>query len=272
VIVILVPLTWVNVTEVAPTKTLVAPARLAPVMVRVAPLVNLVPVFTPVTDVTVGFWITVTESTLVTAPPGVVTVTVPVTAPVGTAKLIEVAPLVKPVIAFVPNLTADAASKLTPVTVTVPPIAADEDTEVIEGTSANAFFALTVPPAVVTEILPSVAPAGTAKVRLFTSVTVKSLISNVPSFTNVAAPTLVPVTVTVSPITPLAVDALIVGADFVVFSARLPADVEEPRGFVTTILPVMAAAGLGKAATILVDDTTFAAAVAVAAGTAAVHT
>jgi hypothetical protein len=63
-------------------------------MVRVAPLLNFVPVFAPVTDVTVGFWITVTESALVTAPPGVVTVTVPVTAPVGTVKLIEDAPLV----------------------------------------------------------------------------------------------------------------------------------------------------------------------------------
>jgi hypothetical protein len=89
----------------APIKTLVAPERLVPVIVRVAPFVKIAPTLAPVTAVTVGFWITVTEAELVEEPPALATVTVPVTKPVGTVKLIEVAPLVKPVTALVPNLT-----------------------------------------------------------------------------------------------------------------------------------------------------------------------
>jgi hypothetical protein len=241
------------------------------VIVRVAPLLNFVPVFAPVTEVTVGAIRTVTESVLITEPPGVVTVTLPVAEPAGTVKLISLAPFVKLVIALVPNFTAEALAKFAPLTVTVPPIATEEVTEEIEGTSANALAATFVPAAVVTEILPSVAPAGTTKLRLFTSLTVKFVMSSVPSFTDVAAPMLVPVTVTVSPITPFAVDALMLAAEAVVLRVSDPADVAVPAGFLTTILPT-SAPELGNAATILVADTTRATAVAVAAGTAAVHT
>jgi hypothetical protein len=99
-----------------------------------------------------------------------------------------------------------------------------------------------VPPGVVTEILPVVAPLGTVAVICVAVFTVN--VADLPlNFTAVAPVRLVPVIVTEVPTGPLVgVKVVIVGAGTVVTAKSLD-EVALPFGVVTEILPVVAPLG-----------------------------
>jgi hypothetical protein len=225
--------------------------------------VNAVPVivtFVPTTPlvgeklVMVGGGITVKELALVPVPPAVVTLMVPVVAPPGTVAVICVAELTVNVAAVPLNFTAVAPVKAVPVIVTFVPTAPPVGEKLVMvggGMTVKELALVPVPPAVVTLIVPVVAPAGTVAVICVSEFTVNEAV--VPlNFTAVAPVNAVPVIVTLVPIAPLVGEKLITeGVGMTVKELVL---VPVPLAVVTLIVPVVAP--LGTVAVICVSEFT----------------
>jgi hypothetical protein len=152
---------------------------------------------------------------LVTVPPGVVTLIVPVVAPVGTVVAIDVAVTVPRVAAVPLNFTLVAPVRFVPVMVTAIPTPALVGVKLVTvgaGTTVKLDELVTVPPGVVTLIVPVVAPVGTV-VAIDVAVTVPRVAVVPLNFTLVAPVRFVPVMVTASPTPALVgVKLVIVGA------------------------------------------------------------
>ena len=140
------------------------------------------------------------------------------------------------------SVTVVAPAKLVPVSVTATPTAPPVPGVklVIAGTSTMKEVAkIAVPPDVVTEIRPEVAPAGTVAVMRFSFTTVKLLTLVVLNLTAVAPVKPVPVKVTTSPVKPLAdVKELMTGS-----TLKMAALVAVPLGVVKLKVPVVALPG-----------------------------
>ncbi len=100
-----------------------------------------------------------------------------------------------------------------------------------------------VPPAVVTESVPLVAPVGTVMlIEVAESTLITTLV--VPMVAAVTPPRLVPVMVMTVPTAPEAgVKLVIWGATWIGVTVKLPAEVPVPAGLVTLMTPVVAVAG-----------------------------
>ena len=196
----------VNVAAAPLKLTAVAPVKPEPTntTLPVAPPDGLKPAITgAVGEVTVKFPV------LVPVPVGMVTLILPVVAPVGTLAVICVGELIIKPLPKAPALTplkatAVAPVKLAPVMVTtVPtgPLVGVND--VIVGLAATVKLPalVAVPPAVVTLILPVVAPAGTVVVICVGALTVKVALTLL-NFTEVAPVKLMPLIITVVPTPP----------------------------------------------------------------------
>jgi hypothetical protein len=167
--VMLVELTTVyDEAAVPPKLTAVAPVKLVPVIVTVAPTAADV----GVNEVIVGAG-TYVKPVLAAVPPGVVTNTLPVAPLPTTAVMLVELTTVKEVAAVPPKLTAVALVKLVPVMVTVAPPAADVGVnDVTVGAATKVKPAsVAVPPMVVTDTLPD-APLATTAVMLVELTTV----------------------------------------------------------------------------------------------------
>jgi hypothetical protein len=227
----------VAATPLNPTP--LAPAKLVP---RIATIVPDGP-FVGVKPVIVGDEDTIKALELVAVPPGVVTEIGPVVAPAGTIAVICVEESTLKLAAAVPlNPTALAPVKLVPVITTLVPAGppAGEKPEIVGGrTTVNELALVAVPPGVVTEMGPVVAPAGTAAVICVEESTLK-LTAPVPlNATSVAPVRLVPVITTLVPTGPVAGEKFeIAGA-----TAKLLVLAAVPPGVVTEIGPVVAPAG-----------------------------
>ena len=197
--------------------TAVAPVKFVPVIVTVVPTgpkvgVNEVIVGTPVL-VTVNLW------ELQSVPPGVVTQIFPVVAPLGTVAVIWVdEPPVKVVEETPLNFTLVAPVRFVPVMVTeVPTGPLVGENEVIVGLAAvvvtvKLWELQSVPPGVVTQIFPVVAPLGTVAVIWVDEAPVKVVADVPPNVTAVAPVRFVPVIVTIVPVGPeVGVNEVIVG-------------------------------------------------------------
>ncbi len=188
-----------EVAAVPPKLTAVAPMKLMPVIVTVAPLAPLV----GVKDEIAGALIKV-NPVFVAVPPGVVTDTLPEVPAPTTAVMVVAETTEKEVAAVPPKLTADAPIKLVPVMVTVAPLAAlvGVNKEIVgAGIKVNPIF-VTVPPGVVTDTLPEV-PVPTTAVMLVPETTEKEVAAVPPKLTADAPEKLVPVMVTDVPMAPL---------------------------------------------------------------------
>jgi hypothetical protein len=232
--VMLVALATLNEAAAVPPKlTAVAPVKLVPLMVTVAPtaagFVNAVMVGAELTELAVK----------VNVPPGVVTDTLP-EAPVGTTASICVGlTTVKEVAAMPPKLTAVAPVKLVPVIVTVAPAAATAGAMAeMVGANITKPGALAVPKGVVTDTLPDEPVLLTTACMLVELVTTNEAAAVPPKLTAVAPVKLVPVMVIVAPTTEeVGVKVVMVGPAIV-----NPANVAVPPGVVTDMLPVEPAA------------------------------
>lgn len=188
---------------------------------------------------------TVKFPAVVAVPPAVVTEILPVVAPVGTAVVIWVALVTVKVAEVLLNFTAVAPVKLVPVMVTgvLTGPAVGAKPEIVGGVTVTVKLEadVAVPPGVVTEIVPLVAPVGTVVVICVALATEN--VAAVPlKLTAVAPVKFVPEMVTAPPTAALAgVKLEIVGADAV--TVKLEADVAVPPAVVTDTLPVVAAAG-----------------------------
>jgi hypothetical protein len=141
--------------------TPVAPSKSVPVIVTFMPT-------SPVAgskEVMVGAGtVTVKSSELRPVPPGVVTSIRPVFAPAGTVVSIRVLDTVVKLAEVPSNRTLVAPSKFVPVSVTEVPTGprfGAQDTMVGAGTNVKSLALVSVPPGVVTLILPVVDPTGT---------------------------------------------------------------------------------------------------------------
>jgi len=222
--------------------TLVAPVKFAPVMstgVATGPLVGLNEVIAG------GGGKTVKVTKLVAVPNGVVTEIGPVVAPVGTCAVRSVGELTTKLRSAVPlNFTPVAPVKFAPVRCTCVPIGPLVGVnELIVGgpRTVNEPPLLVVPPGVVTEIGPVVAPVGTWAVRSVGELTTK-LGSGMPlNFTLVAPVKFAPVMSTAVPTGPLVgANELIVGGEVTVKGTVL---VAVPLGVATVISPLVAPFG-----------------------------
>jgi hypothetical protein len=188
--------------------TSVAPVRFVPVMTTVVPTGPLIGTNETIVGAVEG---TVKFEGLAAVPPGVVTLIGPVVAPVGTTAVICVAELtVKLVAAVVLNSTWVAPVRFVPVITTdVPagPLVGENDVIVGPGgdpVTSKLYSLVSVPPGVVTVILPSTAPVGTATVICVPSGDqVKLVWSTPPNSTSVAPTNFEPLTVTLVPTGPL---------------------------------------------------------------------
>ena len=173
---------------VPPKLTAVAPVKLVPVMVTVAPAAADV----GVNEVIVGAAINV-NPVRVPVPTGVVTLTLPDDPDATTAVILVALTKVNEVAAVPPKLTAVTPVKLVPVMVTVVPDPADVGVkEVMVGGTLNVNPArVAVPPPVVTLTLP-VAPLPTTAVIRVALDTVKDDAAVPPKLTAVAPVKLVP--------------------------------------------------------------------------------
>lgn len=215
---------------VPPKLTAVAPLKLFPVIVTIAPVAALV----GVNEATVGEGRKVKLVADEVVPPGLVTVMTPV-APDPTVTVIVVAVFVV-IAASVPPIVTDVAPlKLVPMRVIFAPLAPDVGVkEVIVGSGINVKLAADepVPPAVVTVITP-VAPAPAVTVILVAVFAVMAA-AVPPIVTEVAALRLVPLIITLVPLAPDAgVNEVIVGAG----TKRNPAEEAVPPGVTTLRLP-----------------------------------
>ncbi len=185
---------------------------------------------------------------LVPVPAGVVTLILPVTAPMGTVAVIFVDELTEKVVADTPpNFTEVAPVKPVPVMVTtVPALPAVGVNDVIVGfapVTTKSLALVAVPAGVVTLILPVVAPEGTLVV-IFVPAEFTSKLAETPlNFTDVAPVKFDPLMVTDVPTGPLVGEKeLIVGVAEVV-TVKSVALVAVPPGVVTMILPEVAPEG-----------------------------
>jgi hypothetical protein len=148
-----------EVAAVPPNVTEVAPLKLVPVSVTVAPD----PAEVGVKEERVGAGIKVNPARLA-APPGVVTETEPEVPDATTAVMVVELTTLKDVAAVPPKLTDEAPVKFVPVIVTVAPATAEvgvKEETVGAGTNVNPAR-LAVPPGVITETGPDVPEATTA--------------------------------------------------------------------------------------------------------------
>ena len=171
--VICVEETTVNVEAAVPLNfTPVAPVKLLPVIVTSVPTTPL-----PGVNEAIAGGGTVKSSVLVAVPPAVVTVILPVEAPFGTLAVICVAESSVNVEAIPLNFTLLAPVKFVPVTVTCMPgrpLFGVNDAIVGGGGITVKLVALsTLPAALLTLILPVVAPTGTVARICVSDVTVK---------------------------------------------------------------------------------------------------
>src|SRR5262245_25618941 len=153
-----------------------------------------------------GGCVTVNSPALVAVPPGVVTVILPVVAPVGTAVLICVPDTTVKVAAVPLNRTALAPPKFVPVIVTAVPtwplVGANDAIVGAGGVTVKSVVLVALPTALLTVIGPVVAPAGTvASMRVLD--TMLKVAAVPPNWTLSALSKLVPVMVTGVPTGPL---------------------------------------------------------------------
>jgi hypothetical protein len=150
--------------------------------------------------------VTLKADALVPVPAGLVTLIVPVVAPLGTVAVIEVPDTTLKVVADVPlKLTVVTPVKFVPVSVTVTPIAplVGVNDEIVGALMTVNICALApVPPGPVTLIVPVDAPLDTVAVICVSELTVK--VAEVePNLTAVAPVNDVPVITTIVPVGPL---------------------------------------------------------------------
>ena len=245
--VILVAETTVNEEAAVPPKvTDIAPVKLVPVIVTMVPL----PALVGMNEVMVGAGINVNPG-LVAVPPGVVTETFPEVPKPTTAVILVADTTINEEAVMLPKLTVVAPVKLVPLMVTVVPLPALIGVnEVMVGAGINMNPGLVaVPLGVVTETFPDVPPATTA-VMLVAETTVNEVAAVPPKLTAVALVKLVPVMVTVVPLTALVgVNEVMVGAGTNVN----PGLVAVPPGVVTETFPDVPPA---TTAVMLVAETT----------------
>jgi hypothetical protein len=203
VAVIWVALFTVKAAAVPWKVTAEALVKLVPMMTTelpTIPLVGLRLVIVGTGNVTVKVW-------PLEVPPGVVTVTLPVVAPVGTTALIWVALTGVMDTALVPlKETAVTLARLVPVIVTEPPTDPLVGLRLVmvgAGTVTVKLGPLAVPPGVVTLTTPDTAPTGTVAVICVALFTVKDVASTPPKVTVLAPDRFVPVMVTGIPTNPL---------------------------------------------------------------------
>ena len=244
VAVIWVELFTVNEADVPLNATDVVPVRFVPVMVTPVPTDPLV----GLNETIVGdpAAVTVKFVALDAVPPGVVTLILPVIAPLGTTAVICVAELTAKLVAEVfLNFTSVAPERFVPVMTTeVPtgPLIGTNDVIVGAGgvpVTSKLATLVAVPAEVVTLIGPSTAPDGTVVVICVPSGDQPTLVwSTPPNSTSVAPTSFVPSIVTVWPTGPLpGENPVTVGLQS---SARTKSSVlsSEPSGVVTVIFPV----------------------------------
>ncbi len=234
--------------------TALAPLKFAPVIVTLIPTAPLVGEKLLID----GGGTTVKLLALAAVPPEVVTLIVPVVAPLGTVAVICVEELTVNVVALVPlNFTALAPVRFAPVIVTVVPTGPLAGEKLVidgGGITVKLDALMAVPPAVVTLIVPVVAPDGTVAVICVSELTVK-LDALVPlKFTAVAPVNAAPVMVTLVPIAPLVGEKLEIEGAVVVVTVNELALVAVPPAVVTLIVPVVAP--LGTVAVICVEEFT----------------
>jgi len=190
----------------APLKvTDVAPVRLAPVIPTLVPAGPLAGVKLAIVGAEA---VTVKPLALLAAPAGVVTEITPVVAPVGTVAVTCVAESTIKMFALAPLKVTDVAPvRFVPVITTpVPtdPLVGEKLAIVGAGTVTVKLVALlAVPPGVVSEITPVVAPAGTVAVTCVAEFTAKVTALVPLNLTDVAPVRFVPVITTLVPTEPL---------------------------------------------------------------------
>ena len=150
-------------------------------------------------------------------PAAVVTLMVPVVAPLGTVALMEVAEVRVTAVAATPlNVTEVALPRLVPVSVTTVPTTPEVGVKlvIVGGPITVKLLALVaVPPSVVTVTLPVVAPAGIVAVICVAETTVKATPATPLNATALAFVRFVPVRVTTAPTIPeVGASAVTVGA------------------------------------------------------------
>lgn len=195
---------------------------------------------------------------LLALPDELVTLIGPVVAPTGTVAIMEVAVATLNVAVLTPlNETEDAPVKFVPVSVTLMPAAplvGVNDVMVGGVVTVKLVALMAVPLAVVTLILPAVAPLGTVADIELSELTVKVVAAVVLNFTAVAPVKFVPVIVTIVPTGPsTGAKLVIVGAPAVV-TVKLLALVAELVGVMTLIGPLVAP--LGTTVVMVVAETT----------------
>jgi hypothetical protein len=227
----------VNVVAVPLNRTAVAPVKLVPVMVTLAPTRPLTGVKFVMAGTTAKFEL------LDAVPPAVVTLIGPVVVPAGTVAWMVVDDVTENVAVRPLNRTAPAPVKFVPLIATLVPTgpSGGEKLAIVGGLITVKLDALVaVPPTVVTLIGPVVAPAGTAVEIVVAEVTENA--AAVPLNATAVAPVKsVPVTVTLVPAGPLVgVNPEIDGPTTTV---KLAALVAVPAGVVTLNGPVVAPDG-----------------------------
>ncbi len=218
-----------------PKLTAVAPERLVPVIVTVAPK----PAVAGEKEVIAGgAGVVKVNPASVPVPPGLVTETFPLAPDDTTAVMLVEDTILKDAAAVPPKLTAVAPEKLVPVIVTVAPDVAEVGVNelIVGAVGINVKpLAVPVPPAFVTETFP-LAPAPTTAVMLVGDTTVKDAAAVPPKLTPVIPVKPLPLMVTVVP--PAAEVGLYpktAGAGGIKVN---PADVTVPPGVVTETLPL----------------------------------
>jgi hypothetical protein len=240
VAVIVCELTTVNAAALPANITLDTPTKFAPLIVTCVPTGPLV----GVKPVIVGGGITVKLVALTAVAAGVVTEIGPVVAPCGTVAMIFIPLNLK--VALVPlKVTTVAPFKFTPLIVTdvpTPPLAGEKLVTVGGAAVTTVKFALllALPPGVVTDMGPVLAPAGTVAVIWVSELTTKVPLT--PLNATVIAPVnAVPVIITELPAPPLVGLKLVtVGGGITVKLLELAA---VPPGVITEMGPLVAPAG-----------------------------
>jgi len=240
VVVICVELTTLKAASASPKVTALAPKRPLPVSVTIVPA-------RPEAGarcVMLGAGMTLKLAALVAVPPGVVTATGPLVAPVGTVVVIRLEPTTVNSAASTPlKATVVAPVKPLPVSVTLVPAdpeAGEKNVTLGVGMTLKLAALVAVPPGVVTATGPLVAPAGTVAVICVAESALK--VAAAPLKRTALAPVKpLPVSVTLVPADP------VIGAKSAMpgggMTAKLVVLVATPPGVVTEIVPLVAPAG-----------------------------
>jgi hypothetical protein len=220
-------------------RTLVAPVKLVPLIVTLAPSSPLSGVMLAI----VGAGMTVKLVAVVAVPPGVVTLSGPVVPPVGTVAWIAVGDVTVKVALSPLNRTAVVPKKFVPPIVTLAPTPPPVGAKLVivgAGMTIKLVGLIPVPPCAVTRNGPVVAPVGSVASIAVAEISVK--LAGLPlNVTAVAPVNSVPPIVTLVPTGPLAgVTLVIAGGGMTV---KLVALVAVPPRVVTLSGPVVAPAG-----------------------------